>query len=64
MPRRARAPGVESNAELMRKLEILERELAVQQDAIERLKQLATPAADREPVEDARPALRQQAVRW
>ena len=44
MPRRRRmANGVESPHDLARKLEVLERELAVQQAAMEKLKQMATP---------------------
>jgi hypothetical protein len=35
--------GVESSQELARKLEILERELAVQRAAMEKLKQLGPP---------------------
>ena len=41
MPRRRRmVQGVESSQDLARKLEVLERELAVQRAAIEKLKQL------------------------
>lgn len=65
MPRRAKAPGVESTAELARKVEILERELALQQVAIDRLKQMAARAADRECEETlGRPDLGQHAMRW
>jgi len=40
--------GVESSQDLARKLEVLERELAVQRSAIEKLKQLgAKPVAAR-----------------
>ena len=50
MPRRRRmVQGVESSQDLARKLEVLERELAVQRLAMEKLKQLgpkpATPRA-------------------
>jgi hypothetical protein len=48
MPRRRRmVQGVESSQDLARKLEVLERELAVQRAAMEKLKQLGakpTPA--------------------
>ena len=52
MPRRRRmAHGVESPQDLARKLEVLERELALQQAAMEKLKQMAskklTPIAAR-----------------
>ena len=41
MPRRRRmAQGVESSQDMARKLEVLERELAVQRAAMEKLKQL------------------------
>jgi len=44
MPRRRRmVQGVESSQELARKLEVLERELAVQRVAMEKLKQLGPP---------------------
>jgi len=44
MPRRRRTTqGVESQQELASKLEILERELAVQRTAIEKLKELGAP---------------------
>jgi hypothetical protein len=36
--------GVESSHELARKLEVLERELAVQRAAMEKLKQMGAPA--------------------
>jgi hypothetical protein len=54
MPRRRRmVQGVESSQELARKLEILERELQIQREAMERLKLLgpakAAPAAARVP---------------
>lgn len=43
MPRRRRmVQGVESSQDLARKLEVLERELAVQRAAMERLKELGT----------------------
>jgi len=42
MTRRPRTVGTESSFDLARKAEILERELAVQRDAIERLKQMGT----------------------
>ena len=50
MPRRRRmVQGVESSQDLARKLEVLERELAVQRLAMEKLKQLgaAKPATPR-----------------
>ena len=49
MPRRRRmVQGVESSQDLARKLEVLERELAVQRAAMEKLKQLgAKPATSR-----------------
>jgi hypothetical protein len=54
--RRRMVQGVESSQDLARKLEVLERELAVQRTAMEKLKQLATagtpaskPAATRLP---------------
>ena len=44
MPRRRRmAQGVESSQDMARKLEVLERELAVQRTAMEKLKQLGPP---------------------
>ena len=48
MPRRRRmAQGVESSQDMARKLEVLERELAVQRTAMEKLKELgpARPAS-------------------
>ena len=43
MPRRRRVvQGVESPQDLARKLEVLERELAVQRAAMEKLKELST----------------------
>lgn len=50
MPRRRRmVQGVESPQDLARKLEVLERELAVQRNAMEKLKQLG-PAGRPAPV--------------
>jgi hypothetical protein len=55
MPRRRRVvQGVESSQDLARKLEVLERELAVQRAAMEKLKDLGpsrktTPVAGRAP---------------
>ena len=46
MPRRRRmVQGIESSQDLARKLEVLERELAVQRSAIEKLKQLGAKPA-------------------
>ena len=42
MPRRPRTVGIESSVDLARKVEILEREMARQRAAIERLKELGT----------------------
>ena len=42
MARRPRTVGTESALDLARKAEILEREMAVQRDALERLKQMST----------------------
>lgn len=42
MARRPRTVGTESALDLARKAEILEREMAVQRDALERLKQMGT----------------------
>jgi len=49
MPRRRRVvQGIESSKDLAHKLEVLERELAVQRAAMEKLKQLgAKPATPR-----------------
>lgn len=48
MPRRRRmVQGVESSQDLARKLEVLERELAVQRTAMEKLKQLRITESDR-----------------
>jgi len=55
MPRRPRTVGIESTLDLARKAEILERELATQRVAIERLKQMGTRRADVVP-QTARPA--------
>ncbi len=45
MPRRRRsAAGMDSVQELARKVAILEREMALQQQALERLKQMGAPA--------------------
>ena len=41
MARRPRTVGTESALDLARKAEILEREMAVQRDALERLKQMS-----------------------
>jgi hypothetical protein len=41
MPRRPRTVGVESSLDLARKAEILEREMATQREALERLKAMA-----------------------
>ena len=43
MPRRAKAVGLDSSTDLARKVEILEREMATQREALERLKQMAAP---------------------
>ena len=48
MARRPRMVGTESAFELARKAEILERELAVQREALERLKKMGT-SPPREP---------------
>ena len=42
MARRLRTVGTESSFDLARNAEILERELAVQREALERLKQMGT----------------------
>lgn len=42
MPRRPRTVGIESALDLARKAEILEREMATQREALERLKQMGT----------------------
>ena len=58
MPRRPRTVGIESALDLARKAEILERELATQREAIERLKQMGTRQSDasRQPMRPARTA--------
>ena len=43
MARRERAAGLDSSEDLARKVEILEREMATQRTALERLKQLSAP---------------------
>ena len=43
MPRRVKAVGLDSSTDLARKVEILEREMATQREALERLKQMAAP---------------------
>ena len=55
MPRREKAVGLDSSTDLARKVEILEREMATQREALERLKQLATPRHS-ERGDDAHPA--------
>ena len=40
MPRRPKPAGFESSADLARKMEILQREMASQREALERLKQM------------------------
>jgi hypothetical protein len=42
MPRRPRTVGIESALDLARKAEILEREMATQREALERLKEMGT----------------------
>jgi hypothetical protein len=55
MARRPRTVGTESALDLARKAEILEREMAVQRDALERLKQMSTAKPrERERVLNAR----------
>jgi hypothetical protein len=54
MARRRMASGLESSAELARKIAVLERELAVQRDALEKLKQMAKPAAGDQPTDKNR----------
>jgi hypothetical protein len=58
MPRRPRTVGIESAIDLARKAEILERELATQREAIERLKQMGTrpSRASAHPMRPARTA--------
>ena len=50
MGRRPKSVGLESTADLARKTEILEREMAAQREALDRLKQIGTPSreADRD----------------
>jgi hypothetical protein len=45
MARRRVALGLESSADLARKVAVLERELAVQRDALEKLKEMGKPAS-------------------
>lgn len=60
MPRRRRmVQGVESSQDMARKLEVLERELAVQRTAMEKLKQLGP--AGRPAAAPARPTRRKTA---
>ena len=58
MSRRPRTVGIESSLDLARKVEILEREMATQREALERLKQMGTRQsdADRQPTRAARTA--------
>jgi len=42
MPRRPRTVGIESALDLARKTEILEREMATQREALERLREMGT----------------------
>jgi hypothetical protein len=42
MPRRPKRVGVESAADLARKIEVLEREMATQRVALERLKEMGS----------------------
>ena len=53
MSRRAKAVGLDSSVDLARKVEILEREMATQREALERLKQMGVSPHERE---DAHPA--------
>ena len=46
MARRRTAAGLESSADLARKIAVLERELAVQRDALEKLKEMGKRAGD------------------
>jgi|KBSSwiStaDraftv2_1062776.scaffolds.fasta_scaffold3036175_2 hypothetical protein len=55
MPRRPRTVGIESALDLARKAEILERELATQREAMERLKQMGTRQSNAAP-QPLRPA--------
>lgn len=52
--RRRTAAGLESLSDLARKTEILERELAVQQEALEKLRQMSAPRRDLDDVDSAR----------
>lgn len=47
MPRRRKPAGLECLVELARKAAILEREMSIQRDAIERLRERAAPPADK-----------------
>ena len=47
MPRRRKPAGIECLVELARKAAILEREMSIQRDAIERLKENAARASDK-----------------
>jgi len=59
MPRRRRmVQGVESSQELARKLEVLERELAVQRTAMEKLKEIGIRDSDRRATREAAAAIR------
>ena len=44
MARRRAAAGLESSADLARKVAVLERELALQRDALQKLKEMGKPA--------------------
>ena len=46
MGRRPKSVGLESTADLARKTEILEREMAAQREALDRLKQIGTPSRE------------------
>jgi hypothetical protein len=54
MARRPRAAGVDPFADLAKKIEILEREMAVQRIALDKLKQMGAPRAPQEPTAPAR----------
>jgi hypothetical protein len=58
MARRPKTVGIESSIELARKTEILERELATQRDALERLKQMASSRQPETTPEQTRPMKR------
>ena len=47
MPRRRKPAGLECLVELARKAAILEREMSIQRDAIERLRERAAPPANK-----------------